>query len=141
MRKLVCFDWCTTVGDVHQSLLHLTLRELRISHEESGFIFNTNPIHFDIIKLLIDCGAEINAVDNCGNTPLHYLCTYNWSNGLDAHCTIEKFFETFISAGAHIDATNVEGESVADGTRNEHIRDLFKSTLLLGSVSNAHAHE
>jgi hypothetical protein len=126
VRELIRHDFRSTVGDVRQSLLHLTLRELRISHEESGFIFNTNPIHFEISKLLIACGAEINAIDNCGNTPLHYLCTYNWQNDLDAHCSIGEFFETFILAGAHIDATNLEGESVADGTKNEHIRDLFQ---------------
>ena len=126
MRQLIHHDFRSIVGDVNQSLLHLALREIRISCEESDAIFKKHPIQFEITKLLIVCGAEINALDNCGDTSLHYLCQYNWQNSLDGHCTIEEFFETLISAGAHIDATNFEGKSVADCTRNERIKDLFQ---------------
>ena len=126
MRQLIHHDFRSIVGDVNQSLLHLVLREIGISYDENDAMFKKYPIQFEITKLLIACGAEINAIDNCGNTPLHYLCQYNWQNSLDGHCTIEKFFETLISAGAHIDATNFEGKSAADCTRNERIKDLFQ---------------
>ena len=126
MRQLIDHDFRSIVGDVNQSLLHLALREIGITYDGSDAIFKKHPIQFEMTKLLIACGAEINAIDNCRDTPLHYLCQYNWPNSSHGHCTIENFFETLISAGAHIDATNFEGKSAADCTRNERIKDLFQ---------------
>ena len=61
--------------------------------------FNQTPLHiacegncFDIAKLLISNGADINAVDSHLNTPLHIACFHNYYD----------IVELLISSGAEI---------------------------------------
>lgn len=56
----------------------------------------------EIIKLLIECGANVNELDNFNNTPLH-IVIYNRPNNSDVKLLIEN--------GAHIDALNDDGDS------------------------------
>lgn len=36
----------------------------------------TKPVHYDIAKLLLDHGADINAVDNKNKSPMDHAYTY-----------------------------------------------------------------
>lgn len=51
--------------------LHYAVRE--ISHSTSGY---ENTKNLDLIKILVSGGADINARDHMGRTPMHYLCSY-----------------------------------------------------------------
>ncbi|KAF7989575.1 hypothetical protein HCN44_008249 [Aphidius gifuensis] len=63
-------------------------------------------------KLLIQCGADVNAMDNDRNTPLHLIVTYQKpiSDFMTLHCIILELIE----AGAHMDTINCQGESPYD---------------------------
>lgn len=63
-------------------------------------------------KLLIQCGADVNAMDNERNTPLHLIVTYQKpiSDFMTLHCIILEL----IDSGAHMDTINCQGESPYD---------------------------
>ncbi|CAF4774628.1 unnamed protein product [Rotaria socialis] len=74
-----------------------------------------------IFKLLLECGAPINAMDSFGNTPLHILaikgCEYN---------DIETIFELLLGVGAHLDAINAKG-TPEQYANNDKIQSLFRA--------------
>ncbi|KAK3791282.1 hypothetical protein RRG08_012470 [Elysia crispata] len=58
----------------------------------------------DVINLLIEVGADVNAVDQCGNTPLHIAAK-------DDPCH-RQVLKTLIEGGSHIDACNNRGDTI-----------------------------
>ena len=63
------------------------------------YYINKKAINIDIVKLVIDYGANINIKNNCGNTPLHM-------------CVDETTTELLLVNGADINAQNNNGFSV-----------------------------
>jgi ankyrin repeat protein len=68
----------TTAGD---SLLHLSV--MKNNTIKSQNLFDDSKFAFfpsiEVTKLLVECGAKINAMNSTGNTPLHtvsYLANY-----------------------------------------------------------------
>ena len=61
---------------------------------------------YDIIQLLIECGADPNALDNDGCTPLHYAVQF------------PEIIKLLIDNNAHIDIKNKEGETPLDNLIN-----------------------
>lgn len=59
----------------------------------------------DIVQLLVECGADVNALDANGNTPLH-IETKNKPNN--------AIIKILIANHAHIDIKNQEGETPLD---------------------------
>lgn len=53
----------------------------------------------DMVKHLIDCGVNVNAIDYYGNTPLHYAARLGDS----------KLLKLLLDNGAAVDAENLEG--------------------------------
>lgn len=81
--------------------------------------------------MLISCGADVNAADKNGNTPLHIIVAYQKpiTDFMTLHCIITKLLE----AGSHIDRTNNNGETAFDvvltGVAEIILKSQFKLSL------------
>jgi len=102
----------TTAGD---SLLHLSVMKnntLKTQHtqnmfEEGKFAFFPS---IEVAKLLVECGAKINALNTNANTPLHTASiVMNYR---------QEIVETLLENGAHIDARNSHGLRPLDMLKN-----------------------
>lgn len=97
-----------TKGD---TLLHLacmrgnTLKSQTIFGEENG----QNPPFFPsiaVVKLLVECGAKINANNHTGSTPLHTASMVENFN--------QEIVEILLDNGAHIDIRNNDSDRPVD---------------------------
>lgn len=68
----------------------------------------------DLCRLLVEFGADVNAKNLKGNTPLHYSLTYGFSE-------ISRFL---IAHGADEYATNSDGLTCYEGLSMESLHDL-----------------
>lgn len=100
-----------------KTLLHLAA-DKKISTVQEEF-YSDFP-NIDVIELLIDCGCDVNSMDNDRNTVLH-VC----AEGLNQLLTEEKYRETLgkivvllLERGAHIDCVNNRGINVAKMLHN-----------------------
>ena len=77
-----------------------------MSHEEVTEAGDRNdPV--DVMKLLVEKGADVNAVNDLGMTPMHYAV----QRGVD------KIIEYLAGKGARFDVKNKQGRSPADLAR------------------------
>ncbi|XP_065219810.1 protein fem-1 homolog B-like isoform X2 [Planococcus citri] len=60
-------------------------------------------------KFLIKCGADVNAMDDFRNTPLHVIVCYQRST--NDFMTLHSIIIDLIDAGAHIDTVNASGKT------------------------------
>ncbi|XP_043283534.1 protein fem-1 homolog B isoform X2 [Venturia canescens] len=112
-----------------------TLLHLAVNAKTPVDDFHTNDVcKFPCaatVKLLIQCGADVNAMDNDRNTPLHLIVTYQKpiSGFMTLHCIILEL----IDAGAHIDTVNSLGktpyEAAATGVAEIILRTRTKISL------------
>ncbi|XP_070543126.1 protein fem-1 homolog C-like [Ptychodera flava] len=65
----------------------------------------------DVVQLLVECGASVNAVDTERNTPLH-IAAMNSNNNTD------KIIQYLITQGAHFDSCNAEHKTPPDLVRS-----------------------
>eukprot|EP00096_Caligus_rogercresseyi_P001274 TRINITY_DN1203_c0_g1_i1.p1 TRINITY_DN1203_c0_g1~~TRINITY_DN1203_c0_g1_i1.p1 ORF type:complete len:701 (+),score=220.98 TRINITY_DN1203_c0_g1_i1:573-2675(+) len=70
----------------------------------------------EAISLLIECGADPNAVDRAGNTPLHAAAASqsNSSSGASSKAPKGSVIDLLLSSGSHPDAVNKEGKVYAE---------------------------
>lgn len=66
----------------------------------------------NLCKLLIDCGSNVNARDNFGNTALHLIVQY--INPINDFDNLHSCMMALLGAGAHIDICNKDGETALD---------------------------
>lgn len=94
------------VGDYGRTLLFEAIYGAYMSEEgfktEGGIHFT--PYHIESIKLLIASGANVNARDENGNTPLHQA-----SMSFRGFTDLPEIIRILIAAGAKVDARNNEG--------------------------------
>jgi len=87
------------------------------------------PIPFPnvpIIKLLLSCGASINAMDSNRNTPLHRLVQNEYKDYSNKQLNdVKTIFELLLTAGAHLDAMSDEGTPEQCAKHNE-IQRFFR---------------
>jgi ankyrin repeat protein len=72
------------------------------------------------VRTLLQCGADVNAIDTTGNTPLHVLAS-------NSSICDETILQLLCNAGAHLDYTNALGETPIDTALNSNTNQLLKT--------------
>lgn len=108
------------------SLLHLA-----ISSSTPVDDFHTNDVcsfpSAQVTKLLLDCGAQVNAVDHEGNTPLHVIVQYN--RPISDFLTLHAIIINLVEAGAHTDRTNKQNKTPLDKSTTGVSEILLKTQM------------
>lgn len=108
------------------SLLHLA-----ISSNTPVDDFHTNDVcsfpSAQVTKLLLDCGAQVNAVDHEGNTPLHVIVQYN--RPISDFLTLHAIIISLVEAGAHTDRTNKQKKTPLDQSTTGVSEILLKTQM------------
>lgn len=108
------------------SLLHLA-----ISSTTPVDDFHTNDVcsfpNAQVTKLLLDCGARVNAVDHEGNTPLHVIVQYN--RPISDFLTLHAIIINLVEAGAHTDMTNKQKKTPLDKSTTGVSEILLKTQM------------
>ncbi|XP_038078715.1 protein fem-1 homolog B-like [Patiria miniata] len=91
--------------------LHMAVNQLTLVDD-----FHTNNIcyfpSYKLVELLLECGADPNASDNFGDTPLHVVVQYN--KPISDFTTLHSIIVLMASRGCHLDQTNNEGKTACD---------------------------
>ena len=89
----------------------------------------------ETMKLIINAGGYVNAVNNEGNTPLHLAVTYKPSNG--GLQVLRDVLETLLDGGAHEDLVNNDRKSAMDIAETDEARRILseKSRLELKCIA------
>lgn len=111
-----------------QSLLHLACNS-----ETPVDDFHTNDICkfpcSETTKLLIQCGADVNAMDIERNTPLHIIVHYH--KPISDFATLHAIIVNLTEAGAHIDCVNMQGETPLDSASTGVAEIILKAHVKL----------
>ena len=97
--------------DKGQTLLHLSVKP---STSDFNGRFSLQFPCIAVVKLLIECGANVNAVDNKNNTVLH-LCSKDLQNlkMKQHHDLLKQIAVVLLKKEAHVDMVNIWGDSAA----------------------------
>ncbi|XP_030045663.1 protein fem-1 homolog B [Microcaecilia unicolor] len=123
--KLIQLDPRTRDGS---SLLHLAVNSSTPVDD-----FHTNDVcsfpNALVTKLLIDCGADVNAVDHEGNSALHVIVQYN--RPISDFLTLHAIIINLVEAGAHTDMTNKHKKTPLDKSTTGVSEILLKTQMKL----------
>lgn len=75
-------------------------------------------------RLLIRCGANVNAMDCDRNTPLHVIVNYH--KPISDFITLHSIITELTENGAHVDCVNKRGETPLESSATGVIDDLLK---------------
>ena len=95
-----------------RTLLHLSISPILFLRDNGRFISLFPSIA--VVELLLECGANVNAVDDEHNTALH-LCSKGIQNSgtQQHHDSMKRIAELLLKNGAHVDMVNFSGDSAA----------------------------
>ena len=94
---------------LHCSILPITYLNYNIY---GGFI---PQFEHAVVELLLECGANVNAVDDDHNTALHLCSKAIRNSGTQKHHDLMKgIAELLLKNGAHVDMVNLSGNSAAE---------------------------
>ena len=102
--------------DLRLSKSGYTPLHLVVSDQTQVDDFHVNDIvkfpNEKLCKLLVKCGADVNAVDESHNTPLHLIVRYN--KPISDFMTLYSIIMALTEHGAHIDMSNGQGQTASD---------------------------
>ncbi|XP_077373961.1 protein fem-1 homolog B [Festucalex cinctus] len=108
-----------------------TLLHLAISSSTPVDDFHTNDVcgfpNAQVTKLLLDCGARVDAVDGEGNTPLHVIVQYN--RPISDFLTLHAIIIGLVEAGAHTDRANKQRKTPLDKSTTGVSEILLKTQM------------
>ena len=131
-------------GESNTSHASILLRELcrqdprdRFGHTLLHFVVwyhiidNSFPL-LDVLKLLLNVGFDVNAVNGNGDTPLHSAVTKQ-----NKFCLLTGVMETLFNGGAHHDFVNNDGKTPMDMAKTDVARMILseKRKLELKCIS------
>lgn len=76
----------------------------------------------EVTRLLIQCGADVNAMDSERNTPLHVIVSYQ--KPISDFMTLHSIIMDLTEAGAHMDSVNIRGETPFDSSATGKLSGL-----------------
>jgi hypothetical protein len=74
--------------------------------------FSKNHARLQTIQRILQFGADPNAIDEDGETPLHRLAEWTWSGENGDEEESVPLFQVLLEAGAHLDAVGDDGKTV-----------------------------
>ncbi|MCJ8736083.1 hypothetical protein PDJAM_G00254880 [Pangasius djambal] len=93
--------------------------------------FHTNDVcsfpNAQVTKILLDCGAQVNCVDNEGNSPLHLIVQYN--RPISDFLTLHAIIISLVEAGAHTDMTNKQKKTPLEKSTTGVSEILLKTQM------------
>ncbi|KAJ8928940.1 hypothetical protein NQ314_018428 [Rhamnusium bicolor] len=108
-----------------QTLLHLACNA-----ETPVDDFHTNDICkfpcAETTRLLIKCGANVNAMDSERNTPLHVIVNYH--KAISDFMTLHSIITDLTEGGAHVDCVNKRGETPLESSATGSVAEIILKT-------------
>lgn len=108
------------------SLLHLAVNASTPVDD-----FHTNDVcsfpNAPVARLLLECGAQVNAVDHEGNSALHVIVQYN--RPISDFLTLHAIIISLVEAGAHTDMTNKQNKTPLDKSTTGVSEILLKTQM------------
>lgn len=127
------------VGESRRTPLFETIYTAYMAEEGykqgDGVWIHTTLYYIESIRLLIAAGANVNARDNNGNTPLHEA-----SQSFRGHTDLPEIIRILIAAGAKVDARNNDGVTplmwAAEGNAVENAEALIAAGADVNAKTN-----
>lgn len=83
-----------------------------------------------VAQLLIKCGANVNAQDNGGNTPMHALVNISPKTNANSK-EVENAIHVLVDADSHLDICNKERKTTMDCAKREEEATLLRTSFQL----------
>lgn len=121
LYKYLCLDPRTKHG---KTLLHRAVSSKTPTDEH----YTRDICHYPCLattKLLLQTGAQVNTIDNVGNTPLHTIAMMKYKPSQQE--TVELIIDALLDAGAHFDLTNTAGKTAMEACSNKDMENILAS--------------
>ncbi len=80
-----------------------------------------------LARLLVKCGASVNALDSDRNTPLHTIVKYG--KPISDFLTLHTVIMALVNSGAHIDMCNSEGKTPIEASTTGVAEIILRTQL------------
>ena len=118
LRKLLCYNPRCTNDDDNGTLLHVG------TYSTEEIITDIVP-SADTVKLLLNAGFNVNAIDCDGDTPLHTAASLE--PGDDLIHQVPEIMNALLYGGAHHDFVNNDGKTPMDMAKTDEARMILSA--------------
>ena len=118
LRKLLCYNPRCTNDDDNGTLLHVG------TYSTEEIITDIVP-SADTVKLLLNAGFNVNAIDCDGDTPLHTAASLE--PGDDLIHQVPEIMNALFYGGAHHDFVNNDGKTPMDMAKTDEARMILSA--------------